>query len=134
MFTYLKTMNQHTAAVEPIWLPVADDAVFVPGAVCQMSDGVLTSMDIGKPKYVTMEHKNAGDGKDTLKCFKVLPGMLFKADVYGDITGMYVGDLVTFAQDTNENNVYVNLGEGEVEIINLDTYAADGTVTVSIIV
>lgn len=133
MFTYLKTMNQHSCAVEPIWLPVEEDAVFVPGAVCQMNEGVLTSMELGKPKYITMEHKSAGDGKTTLKCFKVLPGMLFKADVYGDITGMYVGELVALAQDSNDNNVFVNLGEGEIEIINLDTYSTDGTITVSII-
>lgn len=133
MFTYLKTMNQHSCAVEPIWLPVEDDAVFAQGAVCQMNEGVLSSMELGKPKYITMERKAAGDGKTTLKCFKVLPGMIFKADVYGDITGMAVGDLVALAQDENDNNVSVNLGDGEIEIINLDTYSTDGTVTVSII-
>ncbi len=134
MFNYLKTIGAHCGAPEPECMPVAAFDVFAKGSICEMNAGYLAnSYTAGKSKFLVLEDKAAKDGKDALKCVRILPGMLLEADFTGDPSELAAGMLVAPLIGGDGSYIYCEDSDaGTIEVVDASSYEDTGRITVTI--
>ena len=133
MFKYLKTIGAHTCAPEPEHIRVKTATVIKSGALCEMVDGYISSSYTeGKSKFIALEEKAAGVYKRSIKCIRVLPGMLFEVAFIGEVNNIPAGSLVMPICSDYDNYLHCEEGTSGIEVVNTDSYETTGTITVTI--
>jgi hypothetical protein len=120
MFKYIKTIHSHTVA-ETTKRPVYDDIYFPMGAICQLSDGYLNqSHEDGKPSYLTIEEKKFNDGKTSIDCIRLLPGMMLMVTYTPETTPIGVGDMCSFTTDSEDFVTTIASIGKDAEVVSTD--------------
>ena len=133
MFKYLKTIGAHTGAPETERVRVKTAAVIQVGAMFEMSDGYLSnSYTEGKSKFIAIEEKAPGVYKSSIECIRVLPGMLFEVEFIGEINNIPAGTSVMPICSEYDNYLHCEEGTSGIEVVNTDSYATTGKITVTI--
>ena len=133
MFKYIKTIGAHCGAPETERMPISKTASMPEGCLCELQAGALTSsVSAGKAKFITIEKKEADDGKNKIKCIRVLPGMLIKVEYTGDIDNATVGTLIEASADSDGFYTQCQEGSGTLEVIDTSEYTSTGNITVTI--
>lgn len=120
MICYVKTIHSHTVA-EIFKKPVVVTATLPIGSICQLKNGYLVAMyDTSLPKYLIIESKKPTDGKKSLDCIRLIPGMVLKSTHdFGNAT-IYEGALCSFDIDSELNYDHIVLGGTDAELLSLD--------------
>ncbi len=133
MFKHIKTIGAHCGAPEPERMPIGKTASMPEGCLCELQAGALTSsVSAGKAKFITVEKKEADDGRNKIKCIRVLPGMLFRTKFTGDIDSTPAGTLIAATTDSDGFYTQCQEGSGTLEVIDTSEYTSTGNITVTI--
>ena len=120
MFKYIKTIHSHTVA-ETSRHSVYTDMEITKGTICQISGGYLQhTCNAGKALYLVIEDKKSDDGKTSVDCIRLLPGMMLIGTSEFDAANATVGDNCTFTTDSNEHYTMLANGGSLAEIVATD--------------
>lgn len=136
MFKYIRTMNSCQSVPEIVKIQVPINLEFCEGEICSVNEaGQLTySIASSYVKYLVLENKKENESKAELRCMRILPGMLFEADLSEDgFEYLAIGN--TFELSTkNSHNLFVGpLTGNDVEIISTLNYPKGRKVIVTFI-
>lgn len=133
MFKYIKTIGAHSAAPEFEYLPVDPSSSIIEGSMCEMVDGFLTNAyTTGKSKFLPVETKTETDGKNFIKCIRILPGMLIEASFLGDFSSIKAGTMTTITSSGIEAYNYCEEGNGQFEVVDTTNCSVTNKITVTI--
>lgn len=133
MFKHIKTIGAHCGAPEPERMPIGKTASMPEGCLCELQDGnIVSAVTAGKAKFITVESKASDDGRNKIKCIRVLPGMLFRTKFTGDVDSTPAGTLIMASTDTNGFYTQCKEGSGTIEVIDTSEHYTTGNITVTI--
>ena len=120
MFKYIKTIHSHTVA-ETCKHDVYTNENISKGTLCQLTNGYLVhTADASKPFYLILEDKKDDDGKSTLDCIRLCPGMMLVGTAGFDPSSAGVGTLCGVTSDVYDHYTQIS-GEGTYfEIVEID--------------
>ena len=132
MFKYLKTIGAHSGAAEIERMPVEASAIIPKNCLCEMNMGYLSNTyNEHKTKFVTLEDKSENDGKNYIDCIRALPGMIFECDFIGSIENVGIGSLINAGNEPDNYYDHCEDGSGDIEIVDISTYAKTNRIKVT---
>ena len=133
MFKYLKTIGAHSGAPEFENLKAKTTMVIMNGSLCEMEDGYLSnSYTEGKAKFIALEEKADGVYKTSIKCLRVLPGMLFEVDFIGEAHSIPAGTYVMPINGDYGCILHCEEGSSGIEVVDSSNVEATGKIIVTI--
>lgn len=133
MFKYLRRIGAHSQAPEIEYMPIANGSNITTGCLCELHDGYLVSnCNYIKSKFINIEDKVKNDGKTTLACIRVIPGMMFETKFVGDPENISAGSLVSPIASGDGSYMCCGDGEGVAEVVDCSECAESGKIIVTI--